>query len=301
MALEVACACGATYRLKDEFLGRLLQCNQCGKAFQAVAPPPIARVAQADPVFDRDTFLLRQKAIAIDQKYSVSDEYGQAICYIVRPTFLGRQLLALVGAIGAALVMIAILVGIGAALGEAFLNTSGGFVFLVSGLVLVVVTAVVVGVALAPKRHVLFYRDEARQDKLLDVLQDRKWQIPVATYTCRDAAGNVIANFRKNYLYNLFRKRWDVLTADRSAVICCAREDSILLSLLRRWLGPIFGLLRTNFIITPPDSEEIIGEFNRKMTILDRYVLDLRRDPARQLDRRIALALGVMLDTGERR
>jgi len=43
------------------------------------------------------------------------------------------------------------------------------------------------------------------------------------------------------------------------------------------------------------------GEFNRKLTILDRYVLDMRADTTRSLDRRIALALGVMLDTGERR
>jgi hypothetical protein len=44
-----------------------------------------------------------------------------------------------------------------------------------------------------------------------------------------------------------------------------------------------------------------VGEFNRKFTILDRYVLDLSRDSARALDRRVAVAMGVMLDTGERR
>ena len=45
----------------------------------------------------------------------------------------------------------------------------------------------------------------------------------------------------------------------------------------------------------------MIGEFNRKLTLLDRYVLDLTADRERVFDRRIALALGVMLDTGERR
>ena len=49
------------------------------------------------------------------------------------------------------------------------------------------------------------------------------------------------------------------------------------------------------------ESETIIGEFNRKFTLLDRYVLDLTRDPGITLDRRVALALGGMLDTGERR
>ena len=87
--------------------------------------------------------------------------------------------------------------------------------------------------------------------------------------------------------------------ADQIAVV--AKEDSIILSLLRRVLGPMYGLLRTNFIFCGPDGRSVLGEFKRKMTILDRYVLDLKRDRHRKLDRRLALALGVMLDTGERR
>ena len=74
-----------------------------------------------------------------------------------------------------------------------------------------------------------------------------------------------------------------------------------ILSLLRRLIGPLFGLLRTNFIFLPAGSEDVIGEFKRKFTILDRYVLDMSADPQRLMDRRIALALGLMLDTGERR
>jgi hypothetical protein len=48
-------------------------------------------------------------------------------------------------------------------------------------------------------------------------------------------------------------------------------------------------------------DEAVLGEFNRKFTLFDRYVLDLSADPDRAFDRRVALALGVMLDTGERR
>jgi hypothetical protein len=32
----------------------------------------------------------------------------------------------------------------------------------------------------------------------------------------------------------------------------------------RRLIGPLFGLLRTNFILTAFESEQVIGEFNRK-------------------------------------
>jgi hypothetical protein len=163
------------------------------------------------------------------------------------------------------------------------------------------IAAIAVAIVSSPKRHVVFYRDENQSEKLLEVLQDRKFQPIVATYTVCDTSGQVIAHFRKNYLYNFLRKRWDVLTHDKSQLLCQAMEDSIILSLLRRFLGPMLGLLRTNFIITTPDRERVIGEFNRKFTILDRYVLDLTSDPQRQFDRRVALALGVMLDTGEKR
>ena len=77
-------------------------------------------------------------------------------------------------------------------------------------------------------------------------------------------------------------------------------EDSIVLSLLRRVLGPLFGVLRTNFVIQRPRGD-VIGEFNRKFTLRDRYVLDMTADAEHTLDRRIAFALGVMLDSGERR
>ena len=80
-----------------------------------------------------------------------------------------------------------------------------------------------------------------------------------------------------------------------------AIEDSIVLSLLRRIIGPFLGFLRTNFVLVRGADAEIFGEFNRKFTLLDRYVLDLSADTARTFDRRVAVALGIMLDTGERR
>jgi hypothetical protein len=49
-----------------------------------------------------------------------------------------------------------------------------------------------------------------------------------------------------------------------------AREDSIILSLVRRFV-PFMGLLRTNFIFQLAGSDKVIAEFKRKMTILDRY------------------------------
>jgi hypothetical protein len=169
-------------------------------------------------------------------------------------------------------------------------------------LLLIFVVAPVVGIALSVKRHVTFYRDESKRERLLDILQDKKFQPITKTYTVRDARGRPIARFGKNILFNLFRKRWYVWAPGSGRrLLFLANEDSIILSLLRRFLGPLFGLLRTNFIFLPAGTDDVIGEFKRKFTILDRYVLDMSADPQRLMDRRIALALGVMLDTGERR
>ena len=259
---------------------------------QAAAP---AR-SVGDFTFDRDKFLLRQKAMAIKEKYYVWDEGGQPILYVERPRYVFRGIVALFGGIAAALVVFMVLIGLAGVAGEGVLGSLLAIIAMLGALVALVVVAV----ALSPKRHVTFFRDDTKNERLLEVLQDRKLQLITATYTVRDPAGKVLAHLRKNYLYNIFRKRWRCVTP-AGTVLCVAMEDSIILSLLRRLLGPFFGILRTNFVILRGTSDAVIGEFNRKFTLLDRYVLDLARDPQRQLDRRIALALGVMLDTGERR
>lgn len=297
MAVRVACQCGTSYELKDEFAGKLVKCPQCGRENRVPGPAAATAVKpQADAVFDRDVFLLRQQMLRISEKYDVADEQGNKIVFVERPAHLLRNLGAILAGIVAAAV------GGGLLAGLADLGKGSAFED-----VLVLVPALgaaaaffVVAVRLSAKRHVTFYRDQTKRGKLLEVLQDRKWQPITATFTVRDAAGRTLALFRKNYLFNLVRRRWYV-NAPNGATLYMAKEDSIILSLLRRLLGPLFGLLRTNFIIVRGDSDDVVGEFNRKFTILDRYVLDLKADRNRLLDRRVALALGVMLDTGERR
>ncbi|HUL03642.1 MAG TPA: hypothetical protein VLV16_10480 [Gemmatimonadales bacterium] len=256
----------------------------------------MAAQPQADPAFDRDLFLLRQQVLRISEKYDVADEQGNKIVFVERPAHLLRNL----GAALAGIVAACMIGGVFAGLAALFTQSALGVLFASLAVIGFLVGLFVVGVGLSAKRHVTFYRDASKGQKLLEVLQDRKWQLITATYTVRDPSGRTLALLWKNYMYNLFRKRWYVKDAS-GKVQYVAKEDSVILSLLRRLLGPLFGFLRTNFIIARNGTEEVVGEFNRKFTILDRYVLDLRSDIKRSLDRRVALALGVMLDTGERR
>src|ERR671914_922636 len=94
MALSVQCQCGNKYDLKDEYAGRLVRCPKCQAVSRAERSGYTAN-SQADPVFDRDIFLLRQKHLAINEKYTVSDESGAPIVFVERPAHLLRNLLAL--------------------------------------------------------------------------------------------------------------------------------------------------------------------------------------------------------------
>jgi uncharacterized protein YxjI len=295
MPVVVSCRCRNVYTLKEEYAGKLVECPQCG-AVNKASESTLTPKSQADSAFDRDIFLLRQKHLSINQKYQVSDEQGNAILFVERPTYFWRTVLALLVAYFVTMAIYTVTIGAAAA------ASSQGLDGLPATLVLLLlpVVFVVVAMALSKKRHITFYRDESRTQQVFDVLQDKKVQFPMRTYTVRDASGSPLASFKKNYLYNLFRKRWE-MRSPNGTVLCVAKEDSIILSLLRRVLGPLFGLLRTNFLITRGTGDTVIGEFKRKLTILDRYVLDLSPDRRRDLDRRLALALGVMLDTGERR
>ena len=295
MAVVVSCRCRNTYSLKDEYAGKLVECPQCG-AVNKASESTLTPKSQADEAFNRDIFLLRQKHLSINQKYQVSDEQGNAILFVERPTYFFRTLFALF--VGWVAMMGVYLIGMTLAAASVKQGSGGGLSLVV--MLAAPISFVVVAMALSKKRHVTFYRDESRTQKMFDVLQDKKVQFPMRTYTVRDASGRPLASFKKNYLYNIFRKRWE-MRAPSGNLMCVAKEDSIILSLLRRVIGPLWGLLRTNFIITRGESDMVMGEFKRKFTILDRYVLDLTADRRRDLDRRLGLALGVMLDTGERR
>jgi len=298
MSVRVTCQCGTSYELKDEFAGKLVKCPQCGRENRVPGTGGgVPMQVQSDPVFDRDIFLLRQQLLRISEKYDVGDEKGNNIIYIERPAHLLQNLGAVLAAFAAAILLFIAFVTIAQ---QTPVGSAARGILIILGTVLAFVALIAVGVPLSAKRHVTFYRDGSKRDRLLEVLQDKKWQPITATYTVRDFRGKPLARFAKNILSNFIRKRWDIRGPD-GRLQYVAKEDSVILSLLRRFLGPLFGLLRTNFIILRPDSEDVIGEFKRKFTILDRYVLDMSGDPQRLMDRRVALALGVMLDTGERR
>ena len=300
MPVSVTCGCGRAFTLKDEFAGRRLACPACGTEIAVPEAAPVA--AQADAVFDRDKFLLRQKRLAINEKYFVHDEHDKPIMFVERPAHLLQQIGAAIAAVITLILMGTVTIAVTMAIDSRGLPGWLMAILFFAGIAATVAATVVVAVVASPKRHVGFYRDATRAAPLLAVQQDSRFQPIKATFTVVDDAGAPLAKFSKNVFTNILRKKWRCSAPDGTP-ICTAMEDSMILALLRRFLGPMFGLLRTNYVFVEGQSRDgtVLGEFNRKFTLFDRYVLDMKGDPGRALDRRVALALGVMLDTGERR
>jgi uncharacterized protein YxjI len=317
MPVSVTCSdCGRTYVLKDEFAGRKVRCPDCDTVHvvptqdvvYASAEPvdeETGEVAAFHPAFQRDKFLMRQKMMAISAKYTISDEAKRPILYVERPAHLKRQLLAGCGTVVVILVSLAAaaLAGIGAAaiVGNDNVGVAVGLI----GLFATIAAAIVAAIRFSPKRHIHFYADEEKTEPLLDVLQDKKNELLTTTYTVIRPDGRVLAHISKNQFSNFFRKKWSVVDAE-GLPLFIAREDSLILSLIRRFVPVLQDLMRTNFVFVLPSEAEdggelIRGEFNRKFTLVDSYVLDLSRDRPPRIDRRVAVAMGVLLDTGERR
>jgi hypothetical protein len=221
MSIAVSCACGSAYELKDEFGGKRVKCAKCGNALDVPAAAPVAAIPVPgdEPAFARDKFLLRQKRIAINEKYYVWDERQQNILFIERPARVGKNLLAILGGLVAAGVVFAAFAFVAMSRHS---DEAQVILFIVGGVV-AFVALLLVAVALSPLRHTTVYRDDTRREPLLDIKQVNRWQLPNAHYVVSDGRGNVLAHFTKNILWNAVRRRWYVYRPDRTLLSMAKR------------------------------------------------------------------------------
>lgn len=297
MPIQATCGCGAEYLFKDEHAGRSVTCRSCDVVMVVPSESGAAPVLQRPPEddgkgpFERDLFRMRQRIFSITERYEFVGHGGRPLLYAERPIRWLRSIGSVVAALAGAYVAFKLA---GWLYGDAPITLSYA---------LVVVSPLLGGgaafIATMPKRDAFFYADESKAVPLLRVKQDQVWAPLTLTYTLTTPDGAVVAKFRKNHIYDFWRKRWHVLRPD-DTLWALAQEDSIILSLLRRLLGNMYGLLRINFVIEDA-SGNALGTLGRDINLFDRYTLDLGPDTARALDRRVGVALAVLLDTGERR
>ena len=156
------------------------------------------------------------------------------------------------------------------------------------------------------RKNILVFGDDSKGELVLTISQEHLWEVFHRNYTVYDAHDQEIGRLSLNNSTTLFRRGWNI-TNPTGELIAKVKEDSVATSVIGLGtafipLIPPFGA-KTNFHFWAPDGSNVpsrIGafskKFNRKFSMFDRYVLDLSEDPDGRLDRRVALATGILLD-----
>jgi uncharacterized protein YxjI len=156
---------------------------------------------------------------------------------------------------------------------------------------------------LAVKENIRFFADEAEQDELF-AIQARSWlDTGGSRYDVNDARDGKIGVLEHIFGKSLLRSTWRVANAQEEEV-AIARERSQAMAILRRgidFVPDVGGLIPIPYNFDILAGERVIGRMDRKFQLRDRYVLDLSADGEKILDRRLAIALAIGLDTLQNR
>jgi hypothetical protein len=155
---------------------------------------------------------------------------------------------------------------------------------------------------LAIKEDIRFYGDEGETDELFRIKARSMLDFGGSRYDVF-ADEEKIGQLWHKFGESLIRTTWHV-GGPAEEEVALARERSTAAAIGRRVIDfvPYVG----GYIPIPYNFEilldgEVVGGMDRKFKLRDQYVLDLSGDRERKLDRRLAIALAIGLDTLQNR
>ena len=156
---------------------------------------------------------------------------------------------------------------------------------------------------LAIKEQIRFWADEAETQELFH-LKARTWlDTGGSKYDVVDAQEGTVGVLGHVFGKSLLRSTWRVASAEDEE-IAIARERSQVMAVARRlidFVPDVGGLIPIPYNFEILAGDKVIGGIDRKFQLRDRYVLDLSADTEQVLDRRLAIALAIGLDTLQNR
>ena len=156
---------------------------------------------------------------------------------------------------------------------------------------------------LAIKEHIRFCADETETQELFHIQAQTWLDTGGSRYDVVDAQEGKIGLLHHVFGKSLLRSTWSVLNAAGDEV-AVAQERSQAMAILRRvidFVPDVGGLIPIPYNFDIVIGGQVAGRMDRKFQLRDRYVLDLSGDPDKKLDRRVAIALAVGLDTLQNR
>jgi hypothetical protein len=155
---------------------------------------------------------------------------------------------------------------------------------------------------LAIKEDIRFYADEGETQELFRLKARSLLDFGGSRYDVLEGEQRIGLLWHK-FRESLIRSTWHVGGSDEQE-LAVARERSVPGAIARRLIDfvPYVG----GYIPIPYNFEilaegQVIGGMDRKFKVRDEYVLDLSDDREKRLDRRLAVALAVGLDTLQNR
>jgi uncharacterized protein YxjI len=156
---------------------------------------------------------------------------------------------------------------------------------------------------MAIKENIKFFADDSETQELFHI-QARTWlDTGGSKYDVVDVHEGTIGLLEHLFKQSLLRSTWRLSNAAGEEV-AVARERSQVMAILRRavdFVPDYGGLIPIPYNFDILAGEQAIGRMDRKFKLRDQYVLDLSGDHERKLDRRLAIALAIGLDTLQNR
>ena len=152
------------------------------------------------------------------------------------------------------------------------------------------------------KEDIGFFADEAETRELFRI-KGRSWLDTGGSRYDVTAADGTRIGVLHHTLRSLVRTRWEILGPDEQPV-AVAQERSPVMAVLRRaidFVPDYGGLIPIPYNFDILVNGGVAGKMDRKFKLRDQYVLDLSADPDKRLDRRLAIALAIGLDTLQNR
>lgn len=153
-----------------------------------------------------------------------------------------------------------------------------------------------------------WYSQHMDEQNVAFILRDNAWIDAFGKFTL-EVNGKPYALYKRHWLRSIFREKWTIRHPETEEEIMSVEARSWFISLIRnfRWL-PVLNwfdffiqFIRLQFDIYDVKTKNKIGYFDRKFTIGDNYILNFEQDQNNILDPMVAVALAVLLDSGENR
>jgi hypothetical protein len=155
---------------------------------------------------------------------------------------------------------------------------------------------------LAIREDIRFYADEAETQESFRI-SARQWLDTGGSRYDVVAADGARIGVLHHLFKSIVRTTWSVQDANERE-LAIAQERSLPGAVARRlvdFVPDIGGFIPIPYNFDLLADGRAIGRIDRKFQLRDRYVLDLSGDPGQRIDRRLAIALAVGLDTLQNR